>query len=56
VGAGGSEQGLLSIAFAPDFDASEVFYINYTNQSGDTVVTRYRLLQKDPPQGDPASE
>jgi glucose/arabinose dehydrogenase len=56
VGSSGSEQGLLSVAFPPDFDASEVFYVNYTDRRGDTVVARYRLLQRDPPQGDPTSE
>lgn len=56
VGSGGSEQGLLSVAFAPDFDTSEVFYVNYTDRRGDTVVARFRLLDRDPPQGDPDSE
>lgn len=56
VGSSASERGLLSVAFAPDFDTSEVFYVNYTDQRGDTVVARYRSLQGDPPQGDPASE
>lgn len=55
VGADGSEQGLLSVAFPPDFDTSEVFYVNYTDQRGDTVIARYRLLAKEPPQGDPSS-
>ncbi len=56
VGASGSEQGLLSVAFPPDFDTTEVFYVNYTDQRGDTVVARYRLMETDPPQADPASE
>jgi glucose/arabinose dehydrogenase len=56
VGSGGSEQGLLSVAFAPDFDTSEVFYVDYTDRRGNTVVARFRLLDRDPPQGDPDSE
>jgi glucose/arabinose dehydrogenase len=56
VGAAGSEQGLLSVAFPPDFDASEVFYVNYTDQNGDTVVARFQLIEREPPRGDPQSE
>jgi glucose/arabinose dehydrogenase len=56
VGSSGSEQGLLSVAFPPDFDSSEAFYVNYTNRNGDTVVARFQLADSDPPQGDPDSE
>ncbi len=56
VGSRGSEQGLLSVAFAPDFDRTRFFYVNYTDLHGDTIVARYRLLQHDPPLGDPTSE
>ena len=38
----GGEQGLLGMAFAPDFAASGRFYVNFTNTSGDTVVSRFR--------------
>jgi glucose/arabinose dehydrogenase len=38
----GGEQGLLGLAFAPDFSASGRFYVNFTNTSGDTVVSRFR--------------
>nr|WP_290669028.1 PQQ-dependent sugar dehydrogenase [Ardenticatena sp.] len=39
------EQGLLSLAFSPDFAQSREFYINYTAKSGrgDTIVARYRV-------------
>ncbi|MEO0982052.1 MAG: PQQ-dependent sugar dehydrogenase [Pseudomonadota bacterium] len=37
----GSEQGLLGLAVAPDFAASETFYINLTNLAGDTEIRRY---------------
>ncbi len=56
VGSRGSEQGLLSVAFPLDFATSGVFYVNYTDLRGDTVVARYRLLQGDPRRADPASE
>jgi glucose/arabinose dehydrogenase len=38
----GGEQGLLGLAFAPDFSSSGRFYVNFTNTSGDTVVSRFR--------------
>jgi glucose/arabinose dehydrogenase len=39
----GSEQGLLGLAFAPDFGRSGTFFVNYTDLSGDTVVSRFRV-------------
>ena len=56
VGSQGSEQGLFSVAFPPDFATSGLFYVNYTDRLGDTVVARYRLREGDPRQADPASE
>ncbi|MGB2709991.1 MAG: PQQ-dependent sugar dehydrogenase [Conexibacter sp.] len=38
----GSEQGLLSLAFAPDYQRSGRFYVDYTNRAGDTRVVEYR--------------
>ncbi len=35
------EQGLFSIVFAPDFDETLRFYINYTDVDGHTRVVRY---------------
>ena len=37
------EQGLLSVAFPPDYDEKQHFYINYTNSEGDAVIARYRV-------------
>jgi glucose/arabinose dehydrogenase len=37
------ERGLLSVAFPPDYAARGHFYVNYTNRSGDTVVSRFGL-------------
>jgi len=37
----GGERGLLGLAFAPDYATSGVFYVNYTDRDGDTVVARY---------------
>ncbi len=56
VGSEGSEQGLLSVAFPSDFTASGLFYVDYTDLRGDTVVARYRLLAGDARQADPSTE
>jgi glucose/arabinose dehydrogenase len=54
VGSGGSEQGLLGLAFDPQYAANGFFYVNYTDPSGDTVVARYQV-SGDPDLADPAS-
>ena len=41
VGSASSEQGLLGLAFAPDFATSGIFYVNYTDLAGDTVIARF---------------
>jgi len=38
----GGEQGLLSMAFAPDYAESGLFYVDYTDPAGDTRVVEYR--------------
>ena len=38
----GGEQGLLGLAFAPDYATSRQFVIDYTDRNGDTRVVRYR--------------
>ncbi len=42
VGSEGLEQGLLGLAFAPDFARSGRVYVNYTNRGGDTRVVEFR--------------
>lgn len=37
------ERGLLSVAFPPNYASKNYFYVNYTNNDGDTVIARYRL-------------
>jgi glucose/arabinose dehydrogenase len=41
VGSNRNEQGLLSIAFHPDFANTGRLFVNYTDNSGDTVVAGY---------------
>jgi glucose/arabinose dehydrogenase len=38
----GGEQGLLGLAFAPDYATSRTFVVDYTDRNGDTRVVRYR--------------
>lgn len=43
VGASGNEQGLLGLAFHPDFETNGLFYIDYTDLNGDTAVARFSV-------------
>jgi glucose/arabinose dehydrogenase len=43
----GGEQGLLSMAFAPDYEESRLFYVDYTDTEGDTQVVEYRAPDGD---------
>ena len=43
----GSEQGLLSVAFAPDYASSRRFYVYFTDRSGDQRVVEYRSAGAD---------
>lgn len=53
--AGGNEQGLLGLAFHPDYENNGYFYVNYTaDAGGDTVVARYAVTD-DPDIADPGS-
>ena len=38
----GGEQGLLSVAFAPDFAGSGLLYVDFTDSEGDTRIVEYR--------------
>jgi len=55
VGSSSSEQGLLGLAFAPDYVESGHFFVNYTDKSGDTVVSRFQV-SGEADVADPASE
>ena len=39
----GGEQGLLGLAFHPDFESNGRFFVNYTDRRGDTVVSEFGL-------------
>jgi glucose/arabinose dehydrogenase len=38
-----SEQGLLGLAFHPNYAQNGYFYVNYTASNGDTYITRYSV-------------
>jgi glucose/arabinose dehydrogenase len=50
-----SEQGLLGLAFAPDYPTSGRFFVNFTRGDGHTVIARFRV-SADPLVADPASQ
>src|SRR5688572_10629019 len=39
----GSERGLLSMAFHPDYKNNGLFYVYYTNADGDLELSRYQV-------------
>jgi len=49
-----NEQGLLGLAFHPDYAQNGQFFVNYTDAKGDTVVARYTVSAA-PNAADPAS-
>lgn len=51
----GSEQGLLGLAFDPQYAANGRFYVDYTDAAGRTVIARYTVAAGDPDRADPAS-
>ncbi|MDX1416779.1 MAG: PQQ-dependent sugar dehydrogenase [Candidatus Promineifilaceae bacterium] len=56
VGSGRLEQGLLSIAFHPNYPDNGRFFVNYTNKSGDTIVSRFAIASENPDSADLGSE
>jgi hypothetical protein len=51
---GGGEQGLLGLAFHPQFPANRRFFVNYTRQTdGATVIGEYLASSADPNVADP---
>jgi glucose/arabinose dehydrogenase len=51
----GNEQGLLGLAFSPDFKNNGIFFVNYSKKgNGDNVIERYQV-SSDPNVADPSS-
>jgi glucose/arabinose dehydrogenase len=53
VNSGGYEQGMLGLAFHPNFDANGRFYVTYTDGQGDLRIARFRIAD---PSGNDAPE
>jgi glucose/arabinose dehydrogenase len=56
MGGGYSERGLLGVAFHPQFAQNGYFYVNFTDGSGNTHISRFQVSPDDPNRADPASE
>jgi glucose/arabinose dehydrogenase len=53
---GGSEQGLLGLAFHPDFPADNRVFVDYTDTAGNTVVSSFKVNPAAPNVVIPGSE
>ena len=51
----GGEQGLLGLAFHPEFEENGRFFVNYTDKAGDTVIAEYKAAPSDSSEADPSS-
>ncbi|MCB0522718.1 MAG: PQQ-dependent sugar dehydrogenase [Lewinellaceae bacterium] len=56
VSSNGNERGLLGLAFHPDYANNGYFFVNYTNNSNNTRVSRFSVSANDPNVADPNSE
>jgi len=52
----GDERGLLGLAFHPNYANNGYFYVNYINNSGNTVVSRFTRNMSNPLVADSSSE
>lgn len=53
----GNEEGLLGLAFHPDYETNGYFYVNYTATDPDrTVISRFKVSSTNPDEADPSSE
>lgn len=56
VNSNANEQGLLGLAFHPDYLENGRFFVNYTNIVGSTVIAQFNRLEANPNLADPNSE
>lgn len=52
----GGEQGLLGLAFHPDYQENGRLFVNYTNSQGNTIVSRFEVNEQDESVANPDSE
>ncbi|MCZ7540878.1 MAG: PQQ-dependent sugar dehydrogenase [Anaerolineae bacterium] len=50
-----TERGLLGLAFHPNYAENGLFYINYTDLNGHSVISRYTISADDPDRADATS-
>lgn len=53
---GSGERGLLGLAFHPNYDTNGYFYVHYSDNSGDTQISRFSVSAGDPDIADAGSE
>lgn len=51
----GGEQGLLGLAFDPDYASNGRFYVSYTRSNGNSVLARYLVSSGNPDVADPGT-
>lgn len=56
VNSSGYEQGLLGLAFPPDYATRGYFFVNYTDHDDTTHIARFQVDSASPNRADPASE
>ena len=52
----GGEQGLLGLAFHPNYEENGYFYVNYTGTSGNTHISRFSVSDSNPDSANVESE
>lgn len=52
----GDERGLLGLAFHPNYSVNGYFYVNYIDNNGDTVISRFTRNTSNPSIADATSE
>ena len=56
VGSQNTEQGLLGLAFHPNYAASGMFFVNYTDGDGNTVIAAFHVSAADPNRAAPSTQ
>jgi glucose/arabinose dehydrogenase len=56
IGSRHTEQGLLGLAFHHNYARSGLFFVNYTDENGNTVIARFHVSADNPNLADPTSE
>jgi glucose/arabinose dehydrogenase len=51
-----NERGLLGLEFHPNYESNGYFFVNYTNNSGTTTISRFKVSDADPNIAEATSE